>query len=130
VELSEREITQLINQEGLLKECQACEIRPNNMAPTGTAFLSKNRIAFRKSPNHMAGLLMHLIPAFKGGYTINVELNDIQLAQKGKFGRNKNILSIETKSGADYRILVDTVQDWIQQMHELKVPVVFPEREL
>ncbi len=107
---------QIIEEEGILKTCHAGHLASSMSMITGHLFLTEKRLAFRKSPNFLAGLFVFVIKAFKRRFTIHIPLSEISTFKKGTFGRNKNILEVTLKSGESIKFNVDKIDPWLDAL--------------
>lgn len=110
-----KNLQKLIDAEGIEKQCYGGHI-VSGMIVSGRLFLTKDRLAFRKSPNFLAGFFAAFIKQFKMRYTLNIEIHQIKSYQKGKYGLNKNILDVETKSGLNLKFAVDKIDPWLTEL--------------
>lgn len=118
-------VDDLLEKEGVKKECKAMLLRSKVKAIESKAYLTPQRLVVKSvKPNKVAGmfgLLGGLIYLFQEKkyeiVQLNIELKEITEAKQGKFGINKNVLEVTTSAGETHIILVDNYPSWQEALN-------------
>jgi len=82
----------------------------------GVASVTDTQFVWKKSASLQTGIFGFLGKLFGSALSaddFSISLSEIRGAVQTTFGRNKNILAMETTAGQQYRFLVDDVAEWL-----------------